>query len=103
MKNIKRDKLLSSFIGTIKKGSLLVVGDPGIGKSWLLKQALENISSEGIPHFFIQVDAIDVKSVADFKKALGLDNSIQDVLNYVSGGKRSILFIDALDAARGPT
>lgn len=103
MKNIKRDKLLSSFIATIKKGSLLVVGDPGIGKSWLLKQALENISSEGIPHFFVQVDAIDVRSVADFKKALGLDNPIQDVLNYVSGGKRSILFIDALDAARGST
>jgi len=101
MKDIKRDKLLGVFIDAVKTGSLLVIGDPGIGKSWLLKKAVESIANEDIPHFFIQVDAIDVRSVVDFKKALGLDNPIQDVLNYVSGGKRSILFIDALDAARG--
>ncbi|MDP8212783.1 MAG: ATP-binding protein [Candidatus Zapsychrus exili] len=102
MKTIERKKLVSAFMESIRKGSLLVIGDPGTGKTWLLKQAIQKVSAEDIPHFFIQVDAIDVRSVTDFKKVLGLDNPIQDVLNYVSGGKRSILFIDALDTARGP-
>jgi hypothetical protein len=102
MKNIAREKLVNVFMESIKKSSLLVIGDPGTGKTWLLKQAIQKVSAEDIPHFFIQVDAIDVRNVSDFKKALGLDNPIQDVLNYVSGGKRSILFIDAIDAARGP-
>ncbi|GAG16898.1 unnamed protein product, partial [marine sediment metagenome] len=100
MFDIKREKLINNFMSSIKKGHLLIVGNPGSGKTWLITKTSEKIADENIPNVIIRADSIEVDSLSDFRRALGIDNPIEEALNYLSGGKRSILFIDGLDAAR---
>jgi len=84
----------------VKKGHLLIIGNPGSGKTWLMVNVAKKLSEENIPNLIIRADSIQVDSISDFKRVLGINNPIEGTLNYISGGKRSILFIDALDAAR---
>lgn len=97
---IKREKLVSCFVTLVKKGHLLIIGNPGSGKTWLMTNVAKKLSEENIPNLIIRADSIQVDSISDFKRVLGIDNPIEEALNYISGSKRSILFIDALDAAR---
>jgi len=98
--NLKREKLVSCFLDLIKGGTLLVLGKPGVGKTWLIATGIEKLKQNGIPVFPIRADVLDVNSLSDFQNALGLDNSLENILNYKSSGKRGVVFIDALDAAR---
>jgi len=84
----------------VKKGHLLIIGNPGSGKTWLMTNVAKKLSNENIPNLIIRADSIQVNSISDFKRVLGINNPIEEALNYISGGKLSILFIDALDAAR---
>lgn len=97
---IERKELTNTLISLIKRGHLLLVGDPGSGKTWLVKKVSGIIEEENIPCIVIHADSIKVDSLDDFNKVLGIDKPLEQVLNHKSGGKRSILFIDALDAAR---
>ena len=100
MFNIERNKLVSNLISLIKKGHLLLIGNPGSGKTWLIKKVANVIKEENIPYVIIHADSIKVDSLTDFEKALGIDYPLEEFFYHKSGGKRSILFIDALDAAR---
>jgi len=97
---IKREKLINCFVTLVKKGHLLIIGNPGSGKTWLMVNVAKKLSEENIPNLIIRADSIQVDSISDFKRVLRINNPIEEALNYISGGKRSILFIDALDAAR---
>src|SRR3989338_4730303 len=97
---IKRDKLLNVFIAAIKKGNLIIVGSPGVGKSWLLEQGVRMLKEENTPCIALKADAMNINDVSDFRSFWGITSTIESMLNHISGGKRSILIIDASDAVR---
>lgn len=80
--------------------SLLVVGEPGAGKSGALYDLVRMASDEGRDVVFLAVDRLAARSVGDLRNELGIDHELVDVLKNWLGTKPAFLVIDALDAAR---
>lgn len=90
------------LVAAIKSGSLLVVGEPGAGKTGALVHAAVAIAAAGDTVVFLSVDRFPgVAIAADLTSELGLTHSLIDTLEAMPGVGRKLLFIDALDAARG--
>lgn len=89
------------LVAAMQSGSLLVVGEPGAGKTGALVHAASAIVSVGDNVVFLSVDRYSgVSIVADLASELGLTHSVVETLAAMPGGGRKILIIDALDAAR---
>lgn len=90
------------LVAAILAGSLLVVGEPGAGKTGALVHAAVTIASTGGTVVFLSVDRFPGASIAaDLASELRLAHPLVDTLAAMPGASRKILFIDALDASRG--
>ena len=86
----------------IASGSLLVIGEPGAGKTGALVAAAERFRRNGDTVMFLSVDRFPGVGIASqLQSELSLDHPLIDVLAGYPGSGRKILMIDALDAARG--
>lgn len=86
----------------IKAGSLLVVGEPGAGKTGALVHAARSLIAEGALVVFLSVDRFPgVAIAADLNSELRLGHDLVEVLSASPGSQPRFLIIDALDAARG--
>ncbi len=81
-------------------GHLLVVGEPGAGKTGAMLQAARRIEANGRPVLLLQADSPDVARLRDGTDASGVRRSVGEVLEAI-GEAPGVLFLDALDAARG--
>ena len=100
MFRIERKKLLDILEKTVNAGHLIVIGDPGSGKTWLLNELETILYEKQIPVLLLGVNEIVANSIKDIGKHIGIKGDLFVTLNQASKGKRSILIIDALDAAR---
>ena len=82
-------------------GSLLLVGEPGAGKSAVLNASADRLRDEGRDVLILAVDRLPVLSLEGLRTELGLEHPLRDVLVGWPGNKPGYLFIDALDATRG--
>jgi hypothetical protein len=80
-----------------EKQSLVVIGDPGAGKSGVLHELATVLQRENEDVVFLAADRLDDSLRAE----LGLDYELAEVLENWSGDRPGVLLIDALDAARG--
>jgi hypothetical protein len=86
----------------IASGSLLVVGEPGAGKTGSLVHVAQSLAGEGAFVIFLSVDRYPgVAIAADLSSELRLEHDVVEVLDAVPGTKPRYLIVDALDAARG--
>jgi hypothetical protein len=86
----------------IRSGSLLLVGEPGAGKTGALVHAARGLVADGAVVVFLSVDRFPgVAIAADLTSELRLDHDLVEVLGAVPGAESNYLIIDALDAARG--
>ncbi len=83
--------------------SIVVVGEPGSGKSGVLHDLVEQLSKEYHDVVFMAVDRLDAHSLGELREELDLNHDIYKVLQNWPGTESGILVIDALDAARSPT
>jgi hypothetical protein len=81
-------------------GSVLVVGEPGAGKSGALHDLSAKLQSEGRDVVFLAVDRLEAQSLGALRHNLGLAHDLFDVLMNWHGSQSAFLIIDALDAAR---
>ena len=89
------------LVTAMQSGSLLVVGEPGVGKTGALVHAASAIAAAGATVVFLSVDRYSGVSIAaDLASELGLRHSVVETLEAIPGVGRKILIIDALDAAR---
>jgi hypothetical protein len=87
---------------SIASGSMLVVGEPGAGKTGALVHAATALAAGSAFVVFLSVDRFPgVAIAADLASELRLSHALVDVLAAVPGPGPKYLFIDALDAARG--
>ena len=99
MVNIHRpvaDALLAAAI----VGSLIVVGEPGTGKSAVQYSALRHLAAEGSDIITLAADKLAAQSVGHLRQELNLNHDLIDVLENWPGMEPAYVFIDALDAAK---
>lgn len=93
------DSPLSTAVGI---GSLIVIGEPGAGKTGALVSLAQARRAAGDTVVFLSVDRFPgVAIAANLQSELGLEHPLVEVLDAAPGSGAKILIIDALDAARG--
>lgn len=86
----------------VDTGSLIVIGEPGAGKTGALVALAQRRRAEGATVVFLSVDRFPgVAIAANLQSELGLAHPLTEVLAEAPGSGRKLLIIDALDAARG--
>jgi hypothetical protein len=89
-----------STVQAARQASVLLVGEPGTGKSGLAYRLAGTEIAEGRDVIFIPVDMITVDSLAGLRSELGISHDFAEVLEHWPGAKAGLLVVDALDAAR---
>ena len=84
-----------------ERNSILVVGEPGAGKSGAIHDCVKSFRDEERDFVFIAADRLSAQSPGELRAEIGLDHEIVRVLRNWPGTKPAFLIIDALDAARG--
>ncbi len=83
-----------------KNYSIVVVGEPGAGKSGALFDVAEALRSESKDVVVFAVDGLQATSLNNLRDELGLEHELTNVLENWPGDEPGFLIIDALDAAR---
>ena len=97
-REIRIERLVTKYLREeADKQSLVVIGDPGAGKSGVLYELATALQSENRDVVFLAADRLD----DSLKEELGLVYELAEVLENWSGESPGLLLIDALDAARG--
>lgn len=98
--HIERYNELSALTAAAKRDHLLVIGEPGCGKSGLIHPLTESLRKDGVPVVLLlaeEVNSRDWKAAANLP---GLTHALDDVLAHWPNGSKGVLITDALDAVR---
>jgi hypothetical protein len=89
-----------SVLAAAESGSLLIIGEPGSGKSAVINALARALRQRG-DVVELAVDRYGVANLDGLRAELGLANDIVKVLDAWDGPTDGWLIIDALDATRG--
>ena len=98
---IKREKLLKDLQDFASRGNGVVIGSPGVGKTYVLKELCQNLKSEGIPYLLLPIDQLGNGTDETLRQELSYEGDLITKLKSVPvSDKKAILLFDAFDAAR---
>ena len=73
MIRLERKKLLNELNRMSDIGHLLVIGEPGIGKSWILNELVVQRYEQKKITLLLKADELEISSMNDFKTALNIN------------------------------
>lgn len=88
------------MVSAAKSENLVLVGDPGAGKSIGLHSLAQLLTQEGGEVVVLDVQRVQAESAGQLRNELNLSQDLLDVLKAWPGGGPAHLLIDAMDAAR---
>ena len=98
---INREQLLNDLQNFASQGNGVIIGSPGIGKTYLLKELRQHLASAEIPHIFLPIDLLGDGTNEDLRSALSYKGDLIEKLKSVPvSDERATLLFDAFDAAR---
>lgn len=98
--SVRRD-CQAAVEAAVRNGPLLIIGEPGAGKSGVLNAVARKLSDDGIDILQLAVDRYSIESLEGLSRELGLQHPLLDVLEAWDGPEQAYLIVDALDATRG--
>ncbi|MFZ3215133.1 MAG: ATP-binding protein [Candidatus Acidiferrales bacterium] len=98
MIELPREALLTSLGAEAAKGHLLVVGEPGAGKTWLLNTFVDQREKAGDGVVYLKAGDYGSNSVSELLKSLPTENFLATLKTFP--GDRKLLVIDSLDSLR---
>lgn len=90
----------AALVDAAPAGPLVVVGEPGAGKSAALHEAVKVLQNKGQDVVYLAADSLGAASLGQLRTELGLKHEFVSVLENWPGAEPAFLVIDALDAAR---
>jgi hypothetical protein len=81
-------------------GPVLVVGEPGAGKSGVIYELATALAAEGRDIILLAAEDPPFASPGELRSVLGLEHDVAEILANWPGDKPAFLLVDALDAAR---
>jgi len=90
-----------AVVNAAKGGSLLVIGEPGSGKSAVVSAAASALREAKFDVVQFAVDRLPVDTADGLRGELGLTHRLPDLLENWPGTTAAYLLVDALDATRG--
>ncbi len=99
---IDRHKLEEAFAAFAQAGSGVVIGAPGVGKTFLLKEFSEKRTNDTLLCLYLPIDKLGVSNEVELCAALQIQGNFVDYLRQQSeaASQTGILILDAFDAAR---
>ena len=98
---IKREKLLNDLQDFVTRGNGVIIGNPGIGKTYLLKDLYRNLESLEIPELILPIDQLGDGTDKTLREELSYEGDLIERLKSVPiSDQKAILLFDAFDAAR---
>ena len=98
---IERKQLINDLHNFALCGDGVVIGGPGVGKSYVLKELRQHLKSAGIKHLLLRIDQLGDGSDETLREELSYQGDLIEKLKSISvSGKNAILLFDAFDAAR---
>ena len=98
---IKREKLLNDLQNFAMGGKGVIIGSPGVGKTYLLKELYQTLESLEIPALVLPIDQLGDGTDKTLCKELSYEGDLIERLKSVPvSSKNAILLFDAFDAAR---
>ena len=98
---IKRDKLLNDLQDFALRGNGVVIGSPGVGKTYILKELRRNLESAEIPELLLPIDQLGDGTDETLKHELLIEENLIEFLKSIPlSHKKGIILFDAFDAAR---
>ena len=98
---INREKLLTDLQDFALRGNGVIIGSPGIGKTYLLKELRQSLKSSGIPHLLLPIDQLGDGTDENLPRELSNeDDLITKLKSAPISEQKAILLFDAFDAAR---
>ena len=98
---IKREQLLNALQDFALRGNGIIIGSPGIGKTYVLKELLRSLESAEIPVLFLPIDQLTDGTDETLQGELSYEGDLIERLKSVPiSDQKAILLFDAFDAAR---
>ena len=100
---IDRSEIVSDLLSFVQKGSGVIIGKPGVGKSYLLLEINRNLKGLKIPRLILPIDQLGDGEENTLRKELSFDGDFITWLREVQrhfDKSPGVLLFDAFDAAR---
>ena len=98
---IDRVELRNSLLDFASRGNGVIIGSPGVGKTYLLNELHQRLKSDEIPHLLLPIDRLGDGTPGDLQDELSYKGNLIERLKSVPiSDKKAILLFDAFDAAR---
>ena len=101
MMKIDRKQLLNDLQDFAFQGDGVIIGSPGIGKTYVLQQLRQRLKAAGIPHLLLRIDQLGDGTTETLRQELSYESDLIEKLKSIPiSGRNAILLFDAFDAAR---
>ena len=98
---INREKLLKDLQNFTTRGNGVIIGSPGVGKTYLLSKLHQSLKSTDIRHLLLPIDKLGNGTDTDLQSELLYEGDLIEKLKSVPvSDQKAILLFDAFDAAR---
>ena len=98
---IERKQLLNDLQDFALQGDGVIIGSPGVGKTYVLKTLRQRLKAAGIPHLLLRIDQLGNGTPETLRQELSYEGDLIEKLKSIPvSGKNAILLFDAFDAAR---